>query len=109
MPRRGLALVDPSYEVKADYAALPRLIGKLARKWNVGILALWYPILTSGLHRTMIAALEALDLPKVLRHELRFPPAREGHGMVGSGMFIVNPPWGTEAEAERLTALFARL
>jgi len=108
-PRRGLMLIDPSYEVKADYAALPRLIGKLARKWNVGILALWYPILTSGLHRTMFAALEALDLPKVLRHELRFPPAREGHGMVGSGMFIVNPPWGTEAEAERLTALFARL
>jgi len=108
-PRRGLMLIDPSYEVKADYAALPRLIGSVARKWNVGILALWYPILTSGAHVPMLAALEALALPKALRHEVRFPPAREGHGMVGSGMLIVNPPWGTDAEAERLTALFAGL
>lgn len=108
-PRRGLMLIDPSYEVKEDYAALPRLIAAIHAKWNVGSIALWYPILTSGAHRPMLFALDALNLPKALRHEADFPPAREGHGMVGSGMFIVNTPFGLAEEAARLGRLFAAL
>jgi 23S rRNA (adenine2030-N6)-methyltransferase len=107
-PRRGLMLIDPSYEVKADYAALPDLIRKLHAKWNVGVIALWYPILASGAHLPMAATLVTAGLPKVLHQELRFPPSRDGHGMVGSGMFIVNAPYGTEAEADRLSSLFAQ-
>ena len=108
-PRRGLLLIDPSFEVKSDYETLPRLIAQLHRKWNVGIIALWYPILADGRHRPMLADLEAANLAKVLRHEVHFPPAREGHGMVGSGMFLVNAPFGTEEEARRLGKLFAKL
>ena len=47
--------------------------------------------------------------PDALRHEVRFPPARPGHGMVGSGMFVINPPYGLETEAQNLTARFATL
>lgn len=107
-PRRGLLLIDPSYEVKEDYTAIPRAIGQLHRKWNVGIIALWYPILTSGAHHAMLDALQAQALPGALRHELRFAPARKGHGMVGSGMFIVNAPWGTADAAARLDLLFKK-
>ena len=107
-PRRGVLLIDPSYEVKADYAALPKVIGQVARKWNVGTLALWYPILGSDAHAPMLAALCRAH-PEALRHEVRFPPAREGHGMIGSGMFVINPPWGLENEAARLSTLFKSL
>jgi 23S rRNA (adenine2030-N6)-methyltransferase len=48
-------------------------------------------------------------IPGALRHEVRFPPARPGHRMTGSGLIVVNPPWGLEAEASRLSALYARL
>ncbi len=106
-PRRGLLLIDPSYEVKADYAALPTLIRKIHAKWNVGVIALWYPILTNGAHQSMIAALEAAGFPKALRHEVRFPPAREGHGMVGSGMFVINAPHILAEEEKKLDVLFA--
>lgn len=108
-PRRGLMLIDPSYEIKDDYADLPRLIAQVHRKWNVGVIALWYPILTGGAHAAMLAALEAAALPGALRHEVRFPPARPGHGMTGSGMFVVNAPWGLDDEGARLSALFQRL
>jgi len=108
-PRRGLMLIDPSYEVKADYTALPSLVRAVHARWNVGVIALWYPILTSAAHLPMIAALEAAGLPKTLRHEVHFPPAREGHGMVGSGMFFVNAPFGLAGEAARLDRLFAAL
>ncbi|MFD1882321.1 23S rRNA (adenine(2030)-N(6))-methyltransferase RlmJ, partial [Paracoccus pacificus] len=47
-PRRGIALIDPSYEVKADYDRMPDAIAALARKWNVGVVALWYPLLTDA-------------------------------------------------------------
>lgn len=107
-PRRGLALIDPSYEVKADYATLPRLIAEVHRKWNVGIIALWYPILASAAHGPMLAALSQ-TIPEALRHEVRFPPARSGHGMTGSGMFIVNAPFATGAEAARLSDVFSSL
>lgn len=106
-PRRGLMLIDPSYEIKEDYARIPDQIAKLHRKWNVGVIALWYPILTSAAHAPMLAALAALGLPDTLRHEVRFAPVRPGHRMVGSGMFIVNPPWGLADITARLDSLFA--
>jgi 23S rRNA (adenine2030-N6)-methyltransferase len=108
-PRRGLVMIDPSYEIKDDYEMIPSFVAKLHRKWNVGVIALWYPILTSGAHTGMIKVLKALDLPDVVSHEVRFAPARPGHGMIGSGMFVVNAPWGLADEAKRLSARFAKL
>ncbi|QOL81449.1 23S rRNA (adenine(2030)-N(6))-methyltransferase RlmJ [Pseudooceanicola spongiae] len=107
-PRRGMIVIDPSYEMKEDYDTIPTFIRKLHRKWNVGVIALWYPILRDARHYDMLAELEEAELPKVLKSEVRFDPVRRGHGMVGSGMFIVNAPYGTDIEAERLRALFAR-
>jgi 23S rRNA (adenine2030-N6)-methyltransferase len=107
-PRRGLALIDPSYEVKADYERLPGILQKLHAKWNVGILMLWYPILATGAQSGMVRNLRR-TFPDALSHEVHFPPARPGHGMIGSGLFVVNPPFGLGDEAARLSAHFATL
>ena len=107
-PRRGLMLIDPSYEVKDDYEAIPRHMANIHRKWNVGILILWYPILRGAPHGPMLKALEQA-FPEGLRHEVRFPPVREGHRMEGSGLFIVNPPYGLAGELAALTTRFVRL
>lgn len=104
-PRRGLMLIDPSYEVKTDYEALPRLIAQVHRKWNVGVVMLWYPLLSRPAHEAMLAALSR-DHPGALRHEVGFPAAREGHGMIGSGLLVLNPPWGLAEEAKRLAGRF---
>ncbi|CUH43467.1 23S rRNA (adenine(2030)-N(6))-methyltransferase RlmJ [Ruegeria atlantica] len=108
-PRRGVLLIDPSYEIKSDYDRMPGIIASLNRKWNVGVIALWYPILANGRHQGMRDALEKRDFPKVLHHEVRFPAAREGHGMVGSGMFVVNAPYGLKESAKTLDGLFGKL
>ncbi|MBU2957573.1 23S rRNA (adenine(2030)-N(6))-methyltransferase RlmJ [Paracoccus sp. 1_MG-2023] len=105
-PRRGMLLIDPSFEVKTDYADIPRHIAKIVRKWNVGVIALWYPILTDERHLPMTRALMA-DHPDALSSEVRFPPARPGHAMVGSGMWILNAPWGLADEARSLETIFA--
>ncbi|NCQ24911.1 MAG: 23S rRNA (adenine(2030)-N(6))-methyltransferase RlmJ [Roseovarius sp.] len=105
IPRRGLLLADPSYEVKSEYDLIPKVFAQIARKWNVGILTLWYPLLTADSHVAMLAQLSTL-FPEALRHEVRFAPARDGHRMIGSGLFVVNPPFGLAAESARLSRIF---
>ncbi len=106
LPRRGLMLVDPSYEVKADYETIPNFLQNVARKWNVGVLALWYPILSGNPQAEMVRALN-IAFPEGFANEVRFPPARDGHRMVGSGMFVVNPPYGLEAAAKGIAKAIA--
>ncbi|MBB05585.1 MAG: 23S rRNA (adenine(2030)-N(6))-methyltransferase RlmJ [Pseudooceanicola sp.] len=108
-PRRGVLLIDPSYEIKTDYETLPRFIAKVNRMWNVGIVMLWYPILQDAPHRPMLRALEAAGLPGALRHEVAFPPVRVGHRMVGSGLFLVNAPFGAAEELARVEEMFRSL
>ena len=107
-PRRGILLCDPSFEVKSDYQTIPDFFAKLHRRWPVGILVLWYPILTDNRHAPMLRALQNSN-PDALRHEVQFSPARPGHGMVGSGLFVINPPYGLDAAAASLTKSFATL
>ena len=107
-PRRGVLMVDPSYEVKSDYNTLPDFVTSIRRKWNVGVILLWYPVLSAGLHRDMIARISR-DHPDAVILETAFPPIREGHRMTGSGLVVVNPPWGLEDEAARVDATIRAL
>lgn len=107
-PRRGLMLIDPSYEIKTDYGLIPDFIGKVNKKWNVGVILLWYPLLTSNAHKPMITALQH-QFDDAITHEVTFPPARDGHRMIGSGLFMINAPFGIDAELNTLSRHFAKL
>lgn len=111
-PRRGMMLIDPSYEIASDYTDMAHFVGVMARKWNVGVIALWYPLLSQARgaapHRAMVETLIEAH-PEALRHEVGFPPARDGHRMVGSGMLVINPHWGLADETRRLDTVFASL
>ena len=104
-PRRGLMLIDPSWELRDEYARMAALLPAIHRKWGVGALMLWYPLLPDERHRTMTHALRTA-IPDVTLHEVRFPPARAGHGMRGSGLALVKPPWGLERALPNLAAIF---
>lgn len=92
-PRRGLALVDPSYEVKTDYAAAAAFVRRLMAKWPEAAVLVWYPLLAAGRHEELLAGLGPLPL---LVDEVAFreAPAR---GMTGSGLALVNAPHGAGA------------
>lgn len=107
-PRRGLMLIDPSFELKSDYEEMPDFMSLIHKKWNVGIIMLWYPVLQKRLHGAMAVRLESM-FPEGLRHEVAFPAAGQDHGMTGSGLFILNPPFGLREELDRLSACFAGL
>ena len=93
-PRRGLVLIDPSYERKDDYDEIGDFAVKLAQKWPQAAIMIWYPILKAARHERLARALSSAS---PLRHEVRFPPhgGREG-GMTGSGLLLLNAPFGSE-------------
>lgn len=88
-PRRGLVLIDPSYEVKTEYLATVDFAKSLLAKWPEAIVMIWYPILPDARHRPMVEALGGVI------HETRFPQ-HKGRGMEGSGLVILNAPYGVE-------------
>ena len=104
-PRRGLALIDPSYEVKAEYEAAARLVVDTHRKWPQGVILLWYPVLDAGLHADLLAALRAAGLAGLWHEEVRF--AGSALRMRGSGLVAVNLPHAADAAlAATSAALF---
>ncbi len=88
-PRRGLVLVDPSYEVKSEYMDVVDFAKALITKWPEVILMVWYPLLPDGRHKAMVDALGGVI------NEVRFPQ-HKGRGMEGSGLVILNAPYGIE-------------
>ncbi len=94
-PRRGIALIDPSYEQKEDYARVVKTIASVHRRWPVGVLAVWYPRLGAARDRGdwLAQALERERFPSLTRIELTVAPQQQDYGMHGSGMLVVNSPW----------------
>jgi 23S rRNA (adenine2030-N6)-methyltransferase len=95
-PRRGLALIDPSYEVKTEYLDTALLALEVASRWPEGVIVVWYPLLSQPRHDALLGPVEAVNPAGTLRDEVLFadPPAR---GMVGSGLLVLNAPYGAEA------------
>lgn len=91
--RRGVVLMDPSYEIKTDYAHVFDTLVSAYKKFPTGIYALWYPVVD----RTVIDVLERKfirsGIKNIQRFELAMAPDQFGSGMSASGMIIINPPW----------------
>jgi len=98
-PRRGLALIDPSYEVKDEYALTAQTARRLMARWPEAVVMVWAPILPAGRHRALLGALSDADAPLFL-DEVTFR-SQPDRGMTGSVVAILSPPFGAaEALAE---------
>jgi 23S rRNA (adenine2030-N6)-methyltransferase len=105
--RRGLVLIDPSYEIKTDYQRVAACIQESLKKFATGTYMVWYPVIPRP---------EAHELPRRLKtlanqagkpwlHATlnigqspeRAPTHTPGErvprpGLTASGVFLVNPP-----------------
>lgn len=98
--RRGLVLIDPSYEVKADYEQVLELIMQLVKRFATGTFALWYPVVDRSRIIDIEKTIQASELKNVQLFELgQLADSRE-RGMTASGMIVVNPPWTLKAEMQ---------
>jgi 23S rRNA (adenine2030-N6)-methyltransferase len=67
------------------------------KRFPTGTYALWYPLLTKPESRQLPDKLKALGASDWLDVSLEVhAPSRDGFGMHGSAMFVINPPWTLE-------------
>jgi 23S rRNA (adenine2030-N6)-methyltransferase len=121
--RRALVLIDPSYEIKSDYAKVSGCIQDSLKRFATGTYVVWYPVIPRP---------EAHELPrrlKTLANQAQKPwlqaelsigaspekantelGERKRPGLEASGMFLINPPHTLKAQlAEALPQLLAVL
>ncbi|MFK7792566.1 MAG: 23S rRNA (adenine(2030)-N(6))-methyltransferase RlmJ [Devosiaceae bacterium] len=107
-PRRGVMMIDPSYELEHDFSGIGSFLPGLHTLWPVGVIMLWYPILEDGGHEIMVDELEEAGFEETLHHEVRFKATGANHRLRGSGMFVINPPYTLKDEAKKVSAIFQK-
>jgi 23S rRNA (adenine2030-N6)-methyltransferase len=94
--RRGLVLIDPPYESLDEFKALLLAFGDAYHRWPTGTYLMWYPIRSAAQRSLVHSRFEALGIAKMLVAEVAIHPDDVGVGLAGSGMMIVNPPFGAD-------------
>ena len=111
--RRGLVLIDPSYEDKQDYRNLEIAIEEALRRFATGCYATWYPVISrreSAELSERMKRIATANKRSWLHAELRVENAPGERRLQASGMFIINPPWTLEKHlAEAMPVLVKAL
>lgn len=123
--RRGLILIDPSWEEKDEYESIPRSVREGLRRFPEGVFIIWYPLLTLSKGRNSSSLPDRLfGLSDAKRCRVSFLTGNAGkgpgagnvmdvesthspRGMYGSGLVIYNPPWTLKAALEEALPFLA--
>ena len=103
--RRGVVLIDPSYEIKTDYLRVLAALRETLERFPEAVVLVWLP---------QLQILEATQLPQRLKAaadsgarkgwllaRLTVAQADErGWGMLGSSVFVANPPHTLHADLQ---------
>jgi len=91
--RRGLVLIDPPFEDRAEFATLAAALARAHRRFATGVYAVWYPLKDPGAVESFHQHVLATELARVLVAELWVRPLTVIQGLAGCGLLLVNPPW----------------
>ena len=112
--RRGVVLIDPSYELKADYTRTLAALREALERFADAVVIVWVP---------QLQLLEATQLPQRLKAaaaagakkgwlHARLTVARadpRGFGLLGSSVFVANPPHTLHAALQPLLPWLAEV
>ena len=115
--KRGLCVVDPSFEDASDFEKCGEVISAVHKKWSAGIIALWYPLVShrsaeiSMMKERIASSVEAAE-PKILNIQMEIKRKEDMTGLAslyGSGMFIVNFPYQLDEEMSEIMPALSEL
>ncbi len=107
--RRGLVLIDPSYEMKSDYSDVVKTLIQMHKRFATGTYALWYPVIERGRNEALEIAFKKSGIKNVQLFELGINADNSGRGMNASGMIIINPPWNLVATMQTVLPFLANI
>lgn len=99
--RRGLILIDPPFEKKDEFEKLGRQAKQWAKRFPSGTYLVWYPMKA---HLDYAAMREAVapHFPDLLCFETLRLPEDTPETLTGSGLLVLNPPYGLSAQLETI-------
>jgi 23S rRNA (adenine2030-N6)-methyltransferase len=121
--RRGLVLIDPSYEDADELARLAQALPAAYRKWPTGIYLAWYPVKERAAADALAQRLRRAGIDKLLHAELdigarpriaRSRPATQPGphrraALTACGLLVINPPWTLADELALLLPALAAI
>ncbi len=95
--RRGVVLIDPSYEIKTDYTRTLAGLRETLERFADAVVLVWLPqvqlVQAVQLPQRLKAAAEAGGKKGWVHARLTLAQAdARGYGMMGSSLFVANPP-----------------
>lgn len=97
--RRGVLLIDPSYEIKTDYTRVLGTVREALQRFADCVVLVWIPQLqtveSAQLPQRLAHAADAAGAPRGWLHArltVQQADAR-GFGLIGSSMVVINPPF----------------
>ncbi len=100
--RRGLILIDPSYEMKTDYAQVVDTLEKMYKRFATGTYALWYPVIERRRIDKLENKLRLSGIKNMQLFELAIAADGVNSGMTACGMIVINPPWTLKAQMQEV-------
>ncbi len=111
--RRGVVLIDPPYEIKTDYVRTLAALREALERFPEAVVLVWLPQLqlveAAQLPQRLKAAADAGAKKGWLHARLTVAQADErGFGMIGSSVFVANPPHTLHAELQPVLPYLAQ-
>lgn len=111
--RRALTLIDPPYEQEKEYQSVIHTLKEGISRFNSGTYIIWYPLINRPNSAKNKAAEKMLRQIKSLFNQeqlhVQFTLDNDMKGMYGSGLAIINPPWGLKEQLQEALAFLCSL
>ncbi len=101
--RRGVILIDPSYEAEDEFQTAARAFAAAYRRFATGIYAIWFPVKSRAEADGFCGEVLAAGTAKVLRLDVALVAPAEDR-LSAAGLLVVNPPYRFEDEMGRAFA-----
>jgi 23S rRNA (adenine2030-N6)-methyltransferase len=110
--RRGLILMDPSYELKSDYRAVEASLNEALDRFATGTYLIWYPVLQRPESKQLIKRIRTLSEQfqrPWLRAELRISHSVSEKRLQSSGVWVINPVWTLAPFLEKILPVLQKI
>ena len=107
--RRALVLIDASFDRAGEYTRLVHALVEAYRRFPTGVFTIWYPMMPPTAVLAFDRSLIGTGIRRILRCELEVHPPRWNESLRGTGLVVVNPPFGFEEEARSILRWLAPL
>lgn len=106
--RRGLVLIDPSYELKEDYERVASSIIEAYKRFIGGTFLLWYPVVDRDRIDRLEKRLINSGIRNISLYELTVSEDSSATGMTGSGMIVINQAWTLKKEMQEVLPFLSK-